>query len=73
NTLSTLPNNDFPAYVKDRVKLKGGTWQVNRSDIYEGIPVYAVVFSLRADGTAVATSQIPVAFDFNVAVYYTDL
>lgn len=73
NTLSTLPNNDFPAYVKDRVKLKGGSWQVNRSEVYEGQTTYALVFSLRADGTAVATSQIPVAFDFNVAVYYTDL
>jgi len=73
NTLSTLPNNDFPAYCKDRIKLKGQQWSVDRVEAYQGQPVYALVYSLRADGTAVATSQIPVSFDFNVAVYYTDL
>lgn len=73
NQLNTLPNNDFNAYVKDRVKCKGESWRVNRLEGYEGRNIFFFVTALRADGTAIPTSQIPVALDFNLAVYYTDL
>lgn len=73
NQLSTLPNNDFQAYAKDKVKVKGETWRVNRLEQYEGRNIFFFVTCLRADGTAIPTSQIPIALDFNLSVYYTDL
>lgn len=73
NQLSTLPNNDMPIHVKGRVKIQGYNWKVDRNELFEKQNIYCFAYSLRADGTATASSQIPTSINYNVSVYYTDM
>lgn len=73
NQLSTLPNNDMPMYAKGKVKIPGYMWKVDRNDLYEKQNIYCFAYSLRADGTSVASSQIPIQINYNISVYYTDM
>lgn len=73
NQLSTLPNNDALMFAKGRVKIKGYTWKVDRNETFMKQNIYCFAYSLRADGTSTASSQIPVQINYNVSVYYTDM
>lgn len=73
NVVASFQSNDFNSYYKDRIKIKGFDWRVNRQDQYEGIPIYLFVTAIRADGAGQTTTIIPASFDINMAVYYTDL
>lgn len=73
NVVQSFQQNDFQQFAKDRIKLRPEDWRVNRQEVYEGLPVYMFVTSVNADGTLANAAYIPVSFNFNCSVYYTDL
>lgn len=73
NVVSTFGNNDFKAYVQGRVKIPGFIWKCDRNEYFEGRNMYVFMTAFRADGTGIASTQIPVVCNFNHSVYYTDI
>lgn len=73
NQLSTFPNNDFKAFAKGRVKIPSYVWKCNRLEEYESRNIYVFATSVRADNTAIPSTQIPVVINFNLANYFTDM
>lgn len=72
NAASTFQNNDFRQYATGRIKIKGRNLRFDRLDRPQMTPIYMFVQVMAADGTTYLTTQIPVDFKFNSAIYYTD-
>lgn len=73
NQLSTLPNNDFPAYIKGRFKVRGRNLKFDRLDRAQEQPYYMFAHWVRADNVAIPASHIPLSVEYNIATYYTDM
>jgi len=73
NVVSTFQNNDFKAFAKGRVKIPSYVWKVDRQEFFEGRNMFVFATAVRADGTGIASTQIPVVINFNLANYYTDI
>lgn len=73
DTASTRPNNDFPVFVKGRVKIPSYIWKVNRQNVGQQRNIYCFAYTMRADNIAISASQIPVRVNFNLSCYYTDV
>lgn len=72
NAVSSFNNNDFLQYATGRIKIKGRNLKFDRLDRPQMTPVYMFVQTMAADGSTYLTTQIPVDFKFNSAIYYTD-
>lgn len=72
NQLSTLPNNDFPAFVQGKFKVNLGKLAFDRLGYTKQQPVYFFITTVRADNVAVTSSQQPLKCNFNYACYYQD-
>lgn len=72
NQLSTLPTSAYSPYATGRVKVPSFIWKCDRNELFQGRNIYVIVHSVRADGTAVVSNQIPVVVNFNHAIYFQD-
>ena len=73
NVAGTFQNNDFKSFYKGVIKLKGSNWKVSRQDEPQTQPVFCFITCIPADGSTQSTTIIPVAFNFNLTTYYTDM
>lgn len=73
NAVSSFNNNDFKQYATGRIKIKGYNLKFDRLDRPQNVPIYMFVQTMAADGSTYTTSQIPVDFKFNSAIYFSDM
>lgn len=73
NQLSTLPNNDFKAFVRGRFKIPSYNLKFSRTDFPQTMNTILFCTTIRADGTTQASSLIPCQVDYNCSVYFTDM
>jgi len=73
NVVNSYQNNDFKYFYKGVIKLKGSSWKVSRQDEPQTQPTFCFITCIPADGSTQSTTIIPVAFNFNLTTYYTDM
>lgn len=73
NQQTGMANNDFKAFVKGRIKLKGHVLKFDRLDRPQQVPVYLLTQIIRIDGVTVTPSILPMFMWYNMSVYYTDM
>lgn len=73
NVVATLGNNDFHQFAKGRIKIPAFTMKWDRIEYPQNQPMYFFVQIMNADGTSLATTQVPVTCVMNETIYYTDM
>lgn len=72
NVVTSHQQNDYKQFYKGRIKIKGYTWKCDRTDLYQGRPMYMFLTTHAADNTSQAPTVLPVNFQYNLTTYYTD-